>query len=363
MCAMLLADLGAEVLRLERRGGAELGLPKPTKYDLLLRNRPRISVNLKQTSGIELALELIERADIVIEGYRPGTMERIGLGPTPCLARNGRLVYGRMTGWGQEGPLSSTAGHDLNYIAISGALHAIGRKGQAPTPPLNLVGDFGGGALYLAMGVLAAVFSVRQTGKGQVVDAAMTDGAASLMTVFYGLHAAGLHSTERGTNILDSGAPFYDVYECADGKYLSVAPLEQRFRAEFCRKLGLDLCDDGDSLVAWQALRANIARKLLQKTRDEWMLMFGGSDACVAPVLSLNEAPMHPQNVARQTFIELDGVIQPAPAPRFSGTPAGVPTPPQPVDSDVRGALLAWGLDAASVHRFLDVGVAGSSKQ
>jgi alpha-methylacyl-CoA racemase len=358
MCAMLLADLGATVLRIERPDAGALGVPRPLKYNLLLRGRQSITVDLKTRAGVDFVLELLEGADVAIEGFRPGAMERIGLGPDQCLQRNPRLVFGRMTGWGQEGPLAQMAGHDLNYIAISGALHAIGRKGQPPTPPLNLVGDFGGGALYMAFGLMAGLLSARATGKGQVVDAAMVDGAASLMTSFYGMAAGGLLKPERGVNVLDSGAPYYDVYECADGKYLSVASIEGKFRKELFKllELGPDV-PDGVSDADWPVLRETIAARIRRKTRDEWGVIFAGSDACVAPVLTVKEAPMHPHSIARKAFIEVDGVTQPAPAPRFSATPAGTPLPPQAPDADVWSALREWGLGSERIVAWTQAGV------
>ncbi|QKH34578.1 CoA transferase [Achromobacter pestifer] len=353
MCGMLLADLGATVIRLERQQpAADLGVERPLKYNLLLRNRPSISVDLKTPDGARFAMELLDSADALLEGFRPGTMERMGFGPEPCLARNPRLVYGRMTGWGQTGPYAAMAGHDLNYIALTGALDAIGRKGQPPTPPLNLVGDFGGGALYLALGVMAAVYTVRSGGAGQVVDAAMVDGAASLMTPFFGMAAAGLLNPERGTNVLDSGAPYYDVYRCADGKYLSVAPIETRFRKTFFDKLGLDSdIQAGDPRAGWEALRERIAARIASRTQEQWCAIFDGTDACVAPVLSIAEAPLHPHTRTRATFIDVDGVSQPAPAPRFSGTPSATPRPPEPVNSSYEQCLRAWGWpDTAIAH-------------
>jgi len=338
MCAMLLADLGATVLRIDRPVPADVGIDKPLKYNLLLRGRSAISVDLKHPEGVAFVLELLSRADLCIEGFRPGTMERIGLGPDACLAANPRLVYGRMTGWGQDGPLAPTAGHDLNYIALSGALHAIGRRGQPPTPPLNLVGDFGGGALLMAFGLLAALHAARGTGRGQVVDAAMLDGAALLMTSFFGLHAAGLHSDQRGSNVLDSGAPYYDVYECADGRWLGVAPIEAKFRREFLQRLDLAHLEGTDA----DSFREAVAARLRSRSRDEWQVLFEGSDACVSPVLSMAEAPGHPHNRARRVFVEVDGVTQPAPAPRFSATPTALPTPPRATDADADQALAAW---------------------
>lgn len=315
-------------------------------------------VDLKSSAGVEFALDLVAKADLLIEGFRPGAMERLGLGPSECLARNPRIVYGRMTGWGQDGPLASAAGHDLNYISLTGALHAIGRKGAAPTPPLNLVGDFGGGALFLAYGLLAGLLSARSTGVGQVVDAAMLDGAATLMTSFFGLSAAGLHSPERGSNVLDSGAPYYDVYECADGEYVSVAPIEAKFRREFLDKMGLPAgTPNGDKPVDWPVLRAALAKCFISKDRAHWAQLFRAGDACVAPVLSMQDAPEHPHNIARRTFVTVDGIVQPAPAPRFSRTPAEMPVAPKEPDADITGALAAWGLGDADVASLGEKGV------
>ncbi len=355
MCAMLLADLGADVLHIERPGGDELGLGTPPRFNLLLRNRPRLALDLKRPADAACALELVDRADVLIEGYRPGAMERLGLGPDTCLARNPRLVYGRMTGWGQTGPLADVAGHDLNYIALTGALHAIGRKDGPPTPPLNLVGDFGGGALYLAFGITCALIEAAKSGRGQVVDAAMTDGAASLMTAFYGLQAAGRLDSRRGSNVLDSGAPFYEVYRCKDGKYLSIAAIEPKFRAGLYRRLGFDPADAnaaGDA-AQWPAEKQRIAARIAEFTRDEWVRWFEGYDACVAPVLSLDEAPHHPHNEARGTFVEIDGIVQPAPAPRFSRTVPGTPTPPATAAIDLRAALASWGVSATRIDELL----------
>ncbi|AUL17592.1 CoA-transferase family III protein [Bordetella bronchiseptica MBORD675] len=362
MCAMLLADMGATVIRLERQQpSADLGVERPLKYNLLLRNRPGISVDLKAPEGVQFAQALLESADVLLEGFRPGTMERMGFGPDACLQQNPRLVYGRMTGWGQTGPYAAMAGHDLNYIAMTGALDAIGRKGQPPTPPLNLVGDFGGGALYLAMGVLAAVFAARGTGKGQVVDAAMVDGAASLMTPFFGMAAAGLFNAERGTNVLDSGAPYYDVYRCADGKYLSIAPIESRFRRIFFERLGLD-APAGDQRADWDALREAIAARIATRTQAQWCECFDGTDACVAPVLSIAEAPSHPHNQARATFLDIDGVVQPAPAPRFGATPLATPRPPEPANSRFEACLGEWGMSAADIARWKNSAAIGAAR-
>jgi alpha-methylacyl-CoA racemase len=351
MAAMLFADLGADVIRLDRVTPSGLGIAMPKRFGLLGRSRPSIAVDLKQADGIALALELIEKADGLIEGFRPGTMERLGLGPELALARNPRLVYGRMTGWGQTGPLAHAAGHDLNYLALAGALHAIGRKGEKPTPPLNLAADFGGGALYLAFGMACALLEAQRSGKGQVVDAAMTEGAASLMTMFYGLHAAGLHSLERGTNLLDSGSAIYDTYECADGCHVSIAAIELKFREELFELLGLPYTtDDGPEV------RAKLAAVFKTRTRDEWCKLLEGSDACFAPVLSMAEAPHHPHNVARQSFIEIDGVMQPGPAPRFSRTPWDRPTPPQELGQGTRATLADWGVAAERISSLLAAG-------
>lgn len=356
MAAMLFADLGASVVRLDRMTTADLGLHKPTQYNLTARNRPSVAVDLKCSEGIALALDLIASADALIEGFRPGTMERLGLGPEIAMERNRRLVYGRMTGWGQSGPLAQAAGHDLNYLALSGALAAIGRSGEKPTMPLNLVADMGGGALYLAFGVVCAMLEAQRSGEGQVVDAAMTEGAASLMTIFYGLHAAGMHSLDRGSNLLDSGSAVYEVYECADGGFISIAPIEQRFRRLLFEKLGFDYTSDEGS-----ELRDRFTKLFLTRARSDWCALLEGTDACFAPVLTMAEAPHHPHNVARGSFIEVDGVVQPAPAPRFSRTPAGVPSPPHEVGQGTRATLLEWGLAEARLDDLLDRGVLGQA--
>lgn len=353
MCAMLLADLGATVLRLDKAGPPTAGIHRPLKYNLVLRNRQSITVDLKSAEGVAFVMELAQDADAIIEGFRPGTMEKLGLGPDDFSKINPKLVYGRMTGWGQDGPYAKMAGHDLNYIALTGALHAIGRKGQAPTPPLNLVGDYGGGSLYLAFGLVSAILSARTTGVGQVVDAAMVDGAASLMTSFFGLNAGSMFSPERGTNILDSGAPYYDTYECADGKYLAVAPIEEKFRSVFFQRLGLDANAFDNSPAGHEKMRTDIAGILMTRPQAEWAAVFDDTDACVAPVLSMNEAPHHAHNMARKTFIDIDGVVQPAPAPRFSATPAATPTPPKPANHDVPAALSAWGMNDGQIKKWL----------
>lgn len=350
LCGMLLADMGAQVIRLDRTEPSGLGIERPPAFDLLLRGKRSFKVDLKTEPGLRLARALLRQADAAIEGFRPGTMERLGLGPDACLADNPRLAYGRVTGFGQQGPLAPAAGHDLNYIALTGALHAIGREGQPPTPPLNLLGDYAGGAMLLAMGLLAAVLHARAGGAGQVVDAAMIDGVQALMTPFFGLQAAGRHDGPRGTNLLDSGAPYYDVYRCADGEYVSVAPIEKKFRAvllDRLRQAGADVdgLPDFDDRAAWPELRRRFAVIFASRTRDQWCQVLEGSDACFAPVLATHEAPRHPHHVARGSFVELGGVVQPAPAPRFGATPTGLPTPPaQP--GDAREWALAWGVPA-----------------
>ena len=359
MCGMLLADLGATVLRIDRTQPSDLGVPRPLRYDLLLRGRPCLALDLKDPTGRALALRLIEHADALIEGFRPGVTERLGLGPEDCLTRNPRLVYGRVTGWGQEGPLAQAAGHDLNYIALAGAVHAFGRQSQPPTPPLNLIGDFGGGALYLAFGVVCGLLEAKRSGRGQVVDAAMVDGAASLATIFFALHAAGNFTLNRGDNVLDSGAFFYDVYECADGKYVSLASIEDKFLAEFLRRMEIDPKEMPAKLdrKRWPEAKAKLAARFKTRTRDEWCRLLEGSDACFAPVLSLEEAPIHPHNVARGTFIEVDGIVQPGPAPRFSRTPAGKPTPPEAPGERGNASLAQWGLTPDEIAGLKRVGV------
>jgi alpha-methylacyl-CoA racemase len=345
MAAMMLADMGATVLRVERAEPSGLGVQRPLNCDITLRSRKAVALNLKNSGDRDRVLRLVEEADVLIEGFRPGVTERLGLGPEDCFARNDKLVYGRMTGFGQEGPMALAAGHDLNYIAMSGALSAIGRADQPPTPPLNLVGDYGGGALYLVVGVLAALLETRGSGKGQVVDAAMVDGAANLMAAPFGMFAAGLLTKTRGSNVLDSGSYFYDSYECADGKYVSVAAIEPKFHAEM-----LDLMELDPSIVTkqmdrsdWPRLKKIIAERFLTKTRDEWVAIMGGSDACFAPVLEMDEVADDPHNKVRETFIEIDGVVQPAPAPRFSRTPNPAPTAPVRADMiDLDDALDGW---------------------
>lgn len=361
MCAMLLADLGATVLRIDRQQPVEQGNPRPLKYNLLLRNRGSIALDLKKPEAIELVLRLVTRADALMEGFRPGVTERLGLGPAVCLERNPRLVYGRMTGWGQTGPLASAAGHDINYIALTGALNAIGRRGQPPVPPLNLLGDYAGGSLYLAFGMLAGIIDARSSGKGQVVDAAIVDGTASLMTSAFGLHAGGLVSLERGTNANDSGAYFYDVYECADGRWVSVAPLEGKFHSELLRLLEIDPRDIGPhrDRANWAKGREMFARRFKTRTRAEWCALLEGTDACFAPVLGMDEAPGHPHFKARATFVEVDGVVQPAPAPRFSRTVPDRPKPPREINRDSTDAALAAWLEPPAIAALRAAGTLG----
>jgi alpha-methylacyl-CoA racemase len=365
MCAMLLADLGADILRIDRVTPSGLGIDKPTRFDVLARGRESVAIDIKQQAGVALALDLVAGADALIEGFRPGTMERLGLGPDACFARNPRLAYGRMTGWGQGGPLAATAGHDLDYIALVGALAAIGRAGQPPTPPLNLVGDFGGGALYLAFGLVCAMLETERSGQGQVVDAAMVDGAASLMAMFYGLAAAGLHSAERGANRLDSGAPNYEVYRCADGLYIAAAPLEPKFREVFLRGIGLDPAALGDLAdpANWPRAKQAIAERIATRPRDAWVAELEMTDACVAPVLTMAEAPSHPHHRARDSFLSIDGVTQPAPAPRFSRTPAPTPTPPREAGSVSDATLAAWGITPERAAELRASGVIATPKK
>jgi crotonobetainyl-CoA:carnitine CoA-transferase CaiB-like acyl-CoA transferase len=351
MCAMLLADLGATVLRIDRTAPSDLGIQREARFNLLLRSRKAIPLDLKQPDATALALRLIDKADALVEGFRPGVMERLGLGPEVCLARNPKLIYGRMTGWGQDGPLARAAGHDLNYIALTGALHAIGRAGGMPAVPLNLIGDFGGGALYLAFGIMAGCYEAVRSGQGQVVDAAMIDGIASLMTSIHGMLAEGRWRLERGSNITDSGAPFYDVYICGDGQYVSLGPIEAKFYAELLQRLEIDPATMPPQLdrARWPESRARIATVLLTRTRDEWSARLEGTDVCFAPVLSMHEAPRHPHHAARGTYVTVDGVVQPGPAPRFSRTVPAMPTPPcEPDAAGVSAALDGW-LDADEI--------------
>ena len=345
MCAMLLADLGATVIRVDRKQPAKLGIERPLKYNTLLRNRGSVALDLKDPAAVETVLQLVEQADALIEGFRPGVTERLGLGPEVCLQRNPRLAYGRLTGWGQEGPLAKVAGHDINYLALTGILEAIGREGQPPTIPLNLLGDYAGGSLYLAVGLLAAILEARQSGHGQVVDAAMVDGAVHLATTFFGMMAAGIWHAGRGTNISDSGSHFYDCYECADGRWVAVGPIEEKFFGDLLERIGVDSASLGPQLSQdhWKAAKAVLASRFKSRSRDEWARLLEHTDACVSPVLGFAEAPHHAHLKARGTFVEIDGIMQGAPAPRFSRSVPTIPTPPQPMTPEnTDRALSAW---------------------
>ena len=351
LAGQLLADMGAEVIVIDRASA------KVDPTDINRRNKQSIALNLKTTTGIEIALKLINHADIVIEGFRPGTMEKLGLGPDVCLASNPKLIYGRMTGWGQTGPLAKTAGHDLNYLAITGALHSIGSKDRPPTPPLNLVADYGGGTMFLLFGVLSALFERSQSCKGQVIDAAMVDGVPAMMGLLHSWMAQGQWSTQRESNLLDGGAPFYRCYETADGKYLSVGPLEPKFFAELLTKLidntDLDAQDSQSQYDAasWPEKHSQYTSLFLSKTRDEWMEIFEGSDACVAPVLDINEVESHPHNEERKTFIRVNDVLQASPAPRFSRTPADKPKAPTAPGENFEAILHSLGYNNAEIDQ------------
>jgi alpha-methylacyl-CoA racemase len=350
MAAMLLADMGATVLRIDRVAPADLGVPMKEEHEFTRRSRAVLNLDLKRPEAIALALRLIDGADALIEGFRPGVMERLGLGPDICLNRNKKLAYGRVTGWGQDGPMAQAAGHDLNYIALTGALHAIGRVGQAPTPPLNLVGDYGGGALYLVTGLLAAIISAQSTGVGQVVDAAMVDGALSLMTPIYAMRAGGRMTAPRGENQLDSGAYYYEVYECADGEFISLAPIEAKFHAELLRLLEIDPTSmpAQSDRTGWARWKEMLTARFRSRSRDDWCRLLEGSDACFAPVLSMTEAHAHPHNLAREAFIDVGGHRQPAPAPRFATTRLATPRAPGSVP--VADALAAWNLTPGEIE-------------
>lgn len=342
---MTLADMGAEVVRVERAGGSGF-FPGLEHLDVLNRGKKSLVVDLKNDRGIDAVLKMIEAADILIEGFRPGVAERLGLGPDECFARNPRLVYGRMTGWGQEGPLSHSAGHDIGYIALTGALHAIGPAAGPPQVPLNLIGDFGGGANYLVMGVLAALRHADRTGEGQVVDAAIVDGAAHLLGSTHMMLAADMWRDERGANMLDGGWPFYAIYQTLDGAYVAVGALEPQFYAELLRILEIDLDPrEQHNRSQWPELRRKLTEKFAERTRDEWAEVFAGTDACVAPVLSLREAASHPHIAARRTLVEHDGILQAAPAPRFSGTPTRLGAAPPKPGQDSEEVLRSWGVD------------------
>jgi len=353
-CGMLLADLGAEVVSIARRSS-----PRDRPAEISERGKRSVALNLKDPDGVEAVLRLCETADVLIEGFRPGVAERLGLGPDACMARNPHLVYGRMTGWGQTGPLAAVAGHDINYISLSGALHAIGRKGERPVPPLNLVGDFGGGGMFLAFGVMAAVYEAQRSGKGQVVDASMVEGSAALLHMQFAMMAKGQWRDERGANLLDGAAHFYDTYETADNRYVSLGPIEPQFYQRLVELAGLDPQEFAPQMdpSRWPALKQRLAEVIKRKSRDEWCAIMEGTDVCFAPVLSLGEAPHHPHNRARGSFIEVAGVTQAAPVPRFSRSDPGLPSAPRPVGSDTEAVLKAAGYADSEIQLLRQRGV------
>ncbi|MCZ6472839.1 MAG: CaiB/BaiF CoA-transferase family protein [SAR324 cluster bacterium] len=358
-CAMALSDMGAEVLRIDRTEPSGLGIVLDPKFDLLKRGRRSVAIDLKDARGAETVLRLVEQADALIEGFRPGVMERLGVGPDECLRRNPRLVYGRMTGWGQDGPMAKDVGHDINYIALAGVLHCIGSQGGVPVPPMNLVGDFGGGAMFLAFGIVSALLEAAKSGKGQVVDVSMVEGAAYLMTSIYGLHASGIWNNERGSNLLDGGAHYYNVYETSDGKYVSVGAIEPKFYQQLLERTGLE----GEELPgqqdrdAWPQFRRRLAEIFKTHTRDEWCEIMEGAEVCFAPVLYMDEVRGHSQNAARESFLDIDGVVQPAPAPRFSRTASQVQSPPARRGEHSAAALKDWGIPPEEVQALCDAGV------
>jgi alpha-methylacyl-CoA racemase len=358
LCGMLLADMGADVLRLDRLAASDLGFAIDHRFDIMNRNKRAVALDLKSPVGIAAAKDLISGADILIEGFRPGVMERLGLGPEVCHAINPRLVFGRMTGFGQDGPYRNMAGHDINYIALSGVLASIGPKGGAPVAPLNLVGDFGGGSLFLAMGVLAALHEAKASGKGQVVDAAMVDGSASLMTMLFGFRQAGIWNVERGTNPIDGGAPYYGAYQTRDGRWMAVGAIERKFYLELLKRLDLDpaTLPEQEDRSRWDQLRAQFVDVFATKTRDEWTAIFEGSDACVSPVLDIDDCVTHPFAVERSMFVTVDGVTGPAPAPRFSRTPGAVAHGVLDPKADTRGALQAWGFSDDRIAALAEAG-------
>jgi alpha-methylacyl-CoA racemase len=363
--AMLLSDMGARVIRIDRREAVDLGLPgRAAKFEVLHRGRKSMAVDVKTDAGRDVVGRLVSKADGLIEGFRPGVLEQLGLAPDTMLALNPRLVIGRMTGFGQSGPMAQRAGHDINYISLAGVLHTIGRKGQAPVPPLNLVGDFGGGGMFLAFGMVCALLEAKRSGKGQVVDAAMVDGAAYLMALMHGLYSQGTWADERGVNVLDTGAPWYDVYETKDGKWLAVGAIEGRFYEAFVAGLGLDRAalPEQHDRARWDELRATFAERIMSKSRGDWEAVFEGSDACVSPVLSLAEAPHYPHMTARGTFMTRDGVLQPAPAPRFSRTHAEPGSPPAEAGIDTHDVLLDFGFSAAEIDRLIERGIVGRAR-
>lgn len=359
-CAMMLADLGAEVIRVDRPVDAGLGVPIEPKYDLILRGRRSLAIDLKNKAGRDIVLKMIDEADALIESFRPGVVERIGLGPDLCLARNPKLVYARLTGWGQDGPYAQMAGHDINYIALSGVLHAIGSRGGKPVPPLNLVGDFGGGAVYCAFGIVSALLSAQRTGKGQVVDAAMVDGAAALLTMVVGFQRGGIWSMQRGDNIVDGGAPYYATYETADARYVAIGAMEHKFYDLLLEKL--DLSDDEKmrphtDRSLWSHQREKFSTIFKQRSRDEWCAILEGTDTCFSPVLSIEEAANHPHIKSRKTYREMNGVVQPAPNPRFSSAPELVPSAPAALGQHSREVLLEFGVLPDEIEALLMAGV------
>ena len=347
-CGMVLADLGAKIIRVDRASAIGTG----SKQDAANRGKKSIAVDLKSEEGVEVVLKLVETADAIFEGFRPGVMERLGLGPDVCSKRNERIVFGRMTGWGQEGPLANAAGHDINYISLTGALAAIGRPGSPPVPPLNLIGDFGGGGMLLALGLVAALLEAKESKKGQVVDAAMTDGSALLMTMIYTMQSSGVWKTSMGSNLLDGGSHFYDTYECKDGKFISLGSIEPQFYALLCQIAELDESIFGNQMSrdSWPEKKEAIKKIILDKTRNEWCELMEGTDVCFAPVLDMSEAPKHPHNVERKTFIDLEGVTQPAPAPRFSRTEPEVVSSPSVVGEHTDEVLTSIGLSDEDIN-------------
>ncbi|HVE48936.1 MAG TPA: CaiB/BaiF CoA-transferase family protein [Casimicrobiaceae bacterium] len=358
-CGMMLADMGADVLLVDRPSDPALGFARERWNDVMLRGRRSITLDLKREEGVEALLTLVERADVLIEGFRPGVLERLGLGPDVLLARNPRLVVGRMTGWGQDGPLAARAGHDIDYIALSGALHAIGRTGDAPVPPLNLIGDFGGGGLLLAFGVVCALVEAKRSGHGQVVDAAMVEGASLLTTMFWGMRAANRWTERRGENVLDGGAPWYECYETRDGKHIAIGAIEAKFYAQLLALLELDASDlpAQHDRAGWPTLRERFVETFKRKTREEWVRVFDGSDACFAPVLSFDEATRHPHNVARNMHVKVGDVVQPAPAPKFSRTPGEIGGAPPERGARGGDALRDWGYSASDIAELRRQGV------
>lgn len=356
---MMLSDMGAEVIRIDRSSNVRGGDPANPPLDPLARGRQSIGVNLKEAAGVETVLKLVETADVIMEGFRPGVAERLGLGPDVCLERNPKIVFGRMTGWGQDGPYASAAGHDINYISLAGALEPIGRAGEKPAIPLNLVGDFGGGGMYLAFGIACALFESQRSGTGQVVDAAMVDGAASLMNMFWGMKAMNFWNPERGTNMLDSGAPFYDVYECSDAKFISIGSIEPQFYAELLQLSGLGEVEGFDQQMNqanWPAMKDEVAKIFAGKSRDEWCAIMEHTDVCFAPVLTMEEATEHPHMVERGTFTEVGGITQAAPAPRFSRTEATIQGPPAHPGQHTDQVLSNAGLSDADIAALRDSG-------